>query len=127
MKSENLVMKIFVLQITLLFVGLVSWTFPNVLSGRTSGINLMIWVFNVFLAMYSLYKLIRKPERIDPKRFLIGVMFFTFCALITVGIICFMWIRRFPMDAGYLVTAIIALLMVISGIVTIRFNPSVKN
>jgi hypothetical protein len=31
------------------------------------------------------------------------------------------------MDAGYLVTAIIALLMAISGIVTLRLSPPVKH
>lgn len=127
MKSENLVGKIFVLQLTLLFVGAVGLTFPNVLSGGISGIELAMWVFNVVSIPYLLYTLITKPETINPKRFLVGVMFFTLCAVSTVGVICFMWIRRFPMDAGYLLTAIIALLMAISGIVTLRFIPSVKN
>jgi hypothetical protein len=126
MKSENLVGRIFVLQLTLLFVGGVGLTFSNVLSGGISGIELAMWMFNIVSIPYLLYTLITKPESINPNRFFVGVMFFTLCALSTVGVICWMWIRRFPMDAGYLMVAIISLIMAASGIVMLRFGRPVK-
>lgn len=126
MKSENLVARFFTLQITVLFIGAVGLTLPDVLSGRILGIDLVFWVFNVITVPYLLYKMITKPEVINPNRFLVGVMFFTLCAVCTVGVICWMWIRRFPMDTGYLVVAIISLILAVSGMFVLRINPTIK-